>query len=572
VSPPPVLVRGTFAEVPLPELLIALLDRQLAGTLVIQESDGSKSALLIVRGAPAKARLAHNPIFLGETLVEIGVLDEEARKTTLQEALGANRPHGQVLLSQGFVDDGALFVGLREQLHRQTLALCELPPETAFGLYPANYLDGWGPSPEWRVKPLPLVWQALAQKAPLSRVDHVVSRLGGRELRMRFEAPVARYRLEQSELALVNVLRAKPQPIAQLQNSGVGSEERVRRAVYALVMTRQLDLSAEQGLPVGHQEPPESPQSILPPALRPQAPAQPRPRAGSPSTPASSDAGPRHTTSPASAKRSAEEVQAFRREVEERERRGNIGYYEQLGVEPNADIATIRSAFFQLAKRWHPDRLTEELADLREVVTRTFAHMGEAHQVLSDEDQRRRYDEVLKNGGMDEQEQVMAVVRAAGAFQKAEVLVKKRDFARALIEAQAAYDGDPEQAEYAALYAWLSARELTHNFEEPIGILDRAVEREPDNVRVRWYRGQLLKKIGHDGQAMRDFKHIVTLKPHHVEALREIRLHDMRKQSDPHSKKGSDPKMRRTTSQAGMSKSSDPNAKKSGMFGKWLKK
>ncbi len=570
MSPPPVLVRGTFAEMPLPELLVALLDRQLAGTLVIQESDGSKSAILIVRGAPAKARLAHNPIFLGETLVELGVIDEEKRKTTLQEALGENRPHGQVLLSHGFVDDGALYVGLREQLHRQTLALCELPPETAFGLYPANYLDGWGPTPDWRVKPLPLVWQALSQKAPLARVDHVVSRLGGRELRMRFEAPVARYRLEQSELALVNVLRAKPQPVAQLQNSGVGSDERVRRAVYALVMTRQLDLSAEQGLPVGHQEPPESPQSVLPPALRPQAPAPQRPRTGSPPAPESGTAS-RHPSSPSSIKRSPDEVQAFRREVEERERRGNVSYYEQLGVEPNADVATIRAAFFQLAKRWHPDRLTEDLADLREVVTRTFAHMGEAHQVLSDEDQRRRYDEVLKNGGVDEQEQVMAVVRAAGAFQKAEVLVKKRDFVRALAEAQAAYEGDSEQAEYAALYAWLSARELTRDFEEPLGILERAVEREPDNVRVRWYRGQLLKKAGHDAQAMRDFKHIVSLKPHHVEALRELRLYDMRKHSDPHSKKGSDPKMRRTVSQPGMSKA-DPNAKKSGMFGKWLKK
>jgi curved DNA-binding protein CbpA len=571
VSPPPVLVRGTFAEMPLPELLVALLDRQLAGTLVIQETDGSKSALLIVRGAPAKARLAHNPIFLGETLVDLGVLDEATRKTTLQEALDENRPHGQVLVSQGLVDDGALYVGLREQLHRQVLALCELPAETAFGLYPANYLDGWGPSPEWRVKPLPLVWQALAQKSPLARVDHVVSRLGGRELRMRFEAPVARYRLDQSELALVNVLRAKPQPVAQLQNSGVGSEERVRRAVYALVLTRQLDLSAEQGLPVGHQEPPESPQSILPPALRPQA-AQPRPRTGAPPASTESGTASRHPSSPSSIKRSAEEVLAFRREVEDRERRGNLSYYEQLGVEPNADVATIRAAFFQLAKRWHPDRLTEELADLREVVTRTFAHMGEAHQVLSDEDQRRRYDEVLKNGGVDEQEQVMAVVRAAGAFQKAEVLVKKRDFARALAEAQAAYDGDPEQAEYAALYAWLSARELTRGFEEPLGILDRAVEREPDNVRVRWYRGQLLKKAGHDAQAMRDFKHIVTLKPHHVEALRELRLHDMRKHNDPHSKKGSDPKMRRTASQAGLAKGGDQNAKKSGMFGKWLKK
>ncbi len=553
---------------PLPELLVALLDRQLAGTLVIQETDGSKSALLIVRGAPAKARLAHNPVFLGETLVELGAIDEATRKSSLQDAMDSGRPHGQVLVSQGLVDDTSLFVALREQLHRQTLALCELPPETAFGLYPANYLDGWGPSPEWRVKPLPLVWRALVDKSSAARVDQVVSRLGTRELRMRFEAPVARYRLDQNELALVNVLRAKPQPLAQLQNSGVGSEERVRRAVFALVMTRQVDLSADQGLPVGHQEPPESPQSVLPPALRPQAQPQPRPRSSHPTRESSM---PPRSNGPTAPKRSLEETEAFRREVLVRERRGNLSYYEQLGVDATTDAATIRAAFFQLAKRWHPDRLTDELSDLREVVTRTFAHMGEAHQVLTDEDQRRRYDEVLKNGGVDEQEKVMAVVRAAGAFQKAEVLVKKRDFAKALVEAEAAYDGDPEQAEYAALYAWLSARELTQGFDEPLRILEGAVEREPDNVRVRWYRGQLLKKAGLETRAMRDFKHIVSLKPHHVEALRELRLHDMRKGADPHGKKSSDPKMRRAVSDSVMPKSGD-SAKKSGMFGKWLKK
>ncbi len=571
MSPPPVLLRGTFAESPLPELLVTLLDRNLAGTLVVQEADGSKSAVLVTRGAPAKARLAHNPVYLGEVLVDLGVIDEPTRRSTLDEALETRRPHGQVLLAKGRADDTSLYVALREQLHRQVLALSELPGDTAFGLYQVNYLDSWGPTSEWRVKPLPLVWRALSDKVPLARVDALVARLGQRELRMRFEAPVARYRLDRNESALVNILRAKPQPLQQLLASGIGSDERVRRAVYALVLTRQLELGPNMDDPVGTHEPPESPQSIPPPAMRPKsrAPVPPGHAAvvathadGPPSQPTRAPA--------ATGRRNPEEVQAFRKEVEARAAHEPANYYELIGVERTADTSTIRGAFFQLAKRWHPDRLTEELADLREVVTKTFAHMSEAHQVLTDEDQRKKYDGLLESGGVDEQEQVLIVLRASAAFQKAEILVKKRDFAGALEEARRAYEGDSAQAEYGALYAHLASRDST-DVLQLLKILDDAVEREPDNVRIRWYRGQLLKKAGNEARAMRDFKHIVNLKPHHVEALREIRLYEMRKHSDPNFKKvPSDPKMKRPSSSPANPKGPD-STKKSGMFG-WLKK
>src|SRR5690606_13420939 len=101
-----------------------------------------------------------------------------------------------------------------------------------------------------------------------------------------------------------------------------------------------------------------------------------------------------------------------------------------------------------------------------------------------------------------------------------------------LRESRAAYEGDPGQAEYAALYAWLEARERKEGFDDLVKILDDAVVREPDNVRVRWYRGQLYKKLGREAHAMRDFRHIVELSPGHVEAQRELRVHDMRRKAD----------------------------------------
>src|SRR5690606_22163169 len=111
----------------------------------------------------------------------------------------------------------------------------------------------------------------------------------------------------------------------------------------------------------------------------------------------------------------------------------------------------------------------------------------------------------------EEQEQVLMVIRAAAAFQRAEVLMKKRDEAGALKEARAAFEGDPTQAEYGALFAWLESRHRKDDVDDLVKILDDAVQKEPHNPRIRWYRGQLYKRLGREAQAMRDFRRIVEL-------------------------------------------------------------
>lgn len=530
MSSPPVLLRGTLAQRPLPELLVTLLDTSAAGTLVLQEPSGVKSAVLVVRGAPAKARLANNPIFLGNVLVDLGLLPESDLARRVEEAVRTKRHLGQMLVERGLLDDTSLFGALREQLHRQVLHLCDLPGETVFGLYQPNYLDAWGASAEWRVKPLPLIWRALVSKAPLERVTRTMASLGDRKLRMRFEAPVARYRLEKDEMAVVNVLRAKPQSAAELLNCGLGTDERVQRIVYALCGTRQLDLGAELAPPVGYAEPPETPRSMPPPS-RSSAPA---PQSGRAAAGKGSGPGPARPRSSAPVSRlSSEELQAFREEVLARGQLEGATLYQVLGLEPGADSAAVRSAFFHLAKRWHPDRLAPELEDLREEVTRAFARMTEAYQVLSNDEQRARYDANLEEGGNEEQEQVLAVLRAAAAFQRAEVLMKKRDELGALREARAAYEGDATQAEYKALYAWLASKERKPDaLDDLLSLLDEAVRDEPENVRIRWYRGQLFKRMGRGAQAIRDFRYIVSLAPGHLEAQREIRVYEMRRRSE----------------------------------------
>ena len=63
-------------------------------------------------------------------------------------------------------------------------------------------------------------------------------------------------------------------------------------------------------------------------------------------------------------------------------------YYEVLGVPRDADQDTIRRAYRKLARKYHPDLNSDSDAEER------FKQLGEAYEVLSDADKRKRYDSV----------------------------------------------------------------------------------------------------------------------------------------------------------------------------------
>jgi tetratricopeptide (TPR) repeat protein len=186
-----------------------------------------------------------------------------------------------------------------------------------------------------------------------------------------------------------------------------------------------------------------------------------------------------------------------------------------------------------LARLWHPDRLSPDLVDLREDATRVFARMTEASRVLGQATSRAEYDRSLA-GDVEETEeaQVNKVLRAAESFQKAEILMKKRDLERAEKLAESAHAGDPSQPEYAALYAWIRAKRNDANEEllsECVATLKGAVSKQPDNVKIRYYLASVLKLAGQDGAALREFRFVAENDAGNLDAARELRLHEMRK-------------------------------------------
>ena len=63
-------------------------------------------------------------------------------------------------------------------------------------------------------------------------------------------------------------------------------------------------------------------------------------------------------------------------------------YYEVLGVDRGADEATIKKAYRQLAKKYHPDMNPGD-----KEAEKKFKEASEAYAVLSDAEKRRQYDQ-----------------------------------------------------------------------------------------------------------------------------------------------------------------------------------
>jgi len=209
-------------------------------------------------------------------------------------------------------------------------------------------------------------------------------------------------------------------------------------------------------------------------------------------------------------------------------------YFSMLEVAKDATTQEVETAYFALAKIWHPDRLPPELSPVRDPCARVFGRMSEARQTLADAALRERYMKLVAegSGSPEMQETVARVVEASTHFQKAEVCFKRNDAAGAEEYCRRAIELDDTQPDYHALLAWLVSKKPENQTEaatrEAIKVLDRAIALSEKSERAHFWRGMLYKRLGKVDIAVRDFKKAVELNPRNIDAAREVRLHTMR--------------------------------------------
>jgi tetratricopeptide (TPR) repeat protein len=218
------------------------------------------------------------------------------------------------------------------------------------------------------------------------------------------------------------------------------------------------------------------------------------------------------------------EIQILRNRLEKGK---SLTHFQILGLSDKADAAAVKTAYFKLAKLYHPDTVPQdappELADLR---AQAFSVVGEASRVLGDDQSRADYLESLKAGGGNAMD-VRQVLAAEDTFHKGVAFIKARRFVEAVKVLDDSITLNPREGEF---YAWRGYARYFTVADKKTALVDamrdlhHALKLNDRCAPAHYLIGQLLKLSGDNPMALKHFKKCVSLDAAHVDAQREIRL------------------------------------------------
>ena len=523
-SRPTPTASGTLAKTPLVNLLVYMVGRRLGGSLELFAADKRQATVLFAGGEPSKVRTSEPVAYLGNVLRELGYVDEQTLSRSVAElakrkAAGPTL-HGVILLEWGSIDLAKLRAALAQQVGQKLHHIASLPGDTAYAYYDGvDLLKGWGGDDSTAIDPIPDLWSIIREYPPWDHVNAALGRVAGASLRLADGVNLGRLRLAKEEMAAVESLRSAPLPVGELAKAASLNERTAQLLAYLLLVTKHVDV-----LPVSGGKVSAARISLPSPIISGRPP------------PLTSSAPPARVSAvpPPPTGLSPELAERWKEITDRAATIDRADYFMMLDLARDATRDEVEAAFFQAAKRWHPDRLPPELAPVREACSRVFGRMSEARSTLSDEEQRARYMRLLSDGSgsPETQDAVAKVVEASQQFQKAEVFFKRNDLAQAETFCQKAYEGDPTQPDYLALLAWLEAQkpesQTPERTLECIKMLDRATSMSARCEKAFYWRGMLYKRLGKADLANKDFRRVVDLNPRNIDAAREVRLQNMR--------------------------------------------
>ncbi|HEY8074619.1 MAG TPA: hypothetical protein VIF62_10920, partial [Labilithrix sp.] len=213
--------QGAFAKTPFPHLLVYALENRLTGTFELTAFGGSVATLLVVQGLPAKVRTTESVHFLGNVMLELGLITQEQHAASIQKLSESPRLHGQVLIEMGILDEQRVQVAVRTQLEKKLDHLFTLPVETLFSFYDGvDLLQSFG-GPPTPTDPFPALWRGVRQSPAWEHVDGTLRRIGPSAIRLAPQAQVERFMLGRAEAGVLDLLRQRPMRVVDLANAKV---------------------------------------------------------------------------------------------------------------------------------------------------------------------------------------------------------------------------------------------------------------------------------------------------------------------------------------------------------------
>jgi curved DNA-binding protein CbpA len=215
-------------------------------------------------------------------------------------------------------------------------------------------------------------------------------------------------------------------------------------------------------------------------------------------------------------------------------RLGSLSHFELLGVAETASSDEIGAAYLRGMRQFHPDRLASlGLKEWTEKAARLVAHMNEANGVLTDPRRRAEY-VASRNAPPQLVDSGRAIIAAEESFQRGETMLKKGDHARALEAFSAAMKLNPAEPAYKAYWAWTRFDSPTapkdRLVRDTLKVLDEVLRDRGRFAVAHYWMGLLHKHLGDNNAAENAFRAAIGQDKSLLEAERELRLIEMRKQ------------------------------------------
>lgn len=200
---------------------------------------------------------------------------------------------------------------------------------------------------------------------------------------------------------------------------------------------------------------------------------------------------------------------------------GSVSYYQLLGLSKEATETEIKKAYFNLARRFHPDRFDRSLSsEFRVAIDEVFDAISKAYRTLVNKEKRRLYDSTVpaaagKDDGLDLSR------KADIKFRQGKTLYSQGRYEEALVLLEEAVRMRRNKGDYFLLLAMAESKLPEYRKKAEEDFL-KAQEMEPWNPEGYVGLGILYKNEDLTTKAARQFQKALDVDSDHRAARREL--------------------------------------------------
>ncbi len=481
-------IEGNLSETSFPRILHNLYSLRATGLLHL-ENQALKKVVYIRNGYPIFVRSNLVREFLGQRLVQTGLLNESSLAESLETAKQRNQRHGMALIEMGLLTPHQLNDALKNQMLDKLLDIFSWPEGNYRFVQAREFKKG---ITSIELSPANLILQGLRDHANRGQVRKILEPHLDHYLHQA-ENPLYRFQEIQLSANEQRILAGSQgnQTLSEVLKRHLLSRKEAEPLLAALLTT---------GILVGREEPEE--------AMREEACAE--------------------TALTRARRESFLKDYAWMMEQD---------YFTLLGVSESDSREQVRKSYYNLVKKYHPDRFFEQdaLPDLKDKVNALFQRISDAHETLCDAHAKARYLNDRQGQKKSSTTSLEKILQAETAFQKGMVLFRLKKYEQAQKAFAEALEISPNEAEYLMYQTWSAYKSTPKATDVIISSrknLMRAIELNPRLSLAHLYLGYICKDEGNEKEALRRFERAIQCNPNCTEALREIRLMSMRKDKE----------------------------------------